>query len=92
MSSSSVRAASEFTNPNLDPLFSAEQIQARIAEMGAEIARDYAGRNPLLVGVLKGACVFLSDLARAIDTRLGLEFMAISSYGNSTRSSGECAA
>ena len=89
MSSSSVRAASEFTNPNLEPLFSAEQIQARIAEMGADIAREYAGRNPLLVGVLKGACVFLSDLVRAIDTRLGLEFMAISSYGSSTRSSGE---
>ena len=89
MSSSSVRAASEFTNPNLEPLFSAEQIQARIAEMGAEIAREYAGRNPLLVGVLKGACVFLSDLVRATDARLGLEFIAISSYGNSTRSSGE---
>ncbi len=89
MSSSSVRAASEFTNPNLEPLFSAEQIQARIAEMGAEIARDYAGRNPLLVGVLKGACVFLSDLVRATDARLGLEFMAISSYGAEMRTSGE---
>ena len=89
LSSTSTQAVSEFSNPNLEPLFSAEQIQTRIAELGAEIARDYAGRNPLLVGVLKGACIFLSDLVRATDARLSLEFMAISSYGNSTRSSGE---
>ena len=89
MSTSSVRAASEFSNPNLEPLFTAEQIQKRVAEMGAEIARDYGDRNPLLIGVLKGACVFLSDLVRAADMRLGVEFMAISSYGSGTRSSGE---
>jgi hypoxanthine phosphoribosyltransferase len=70
-------------------LFSAEQIQARITELGAEITRDYAGRNPLLLGVLKGACIFMSDLIRAIDLKLGIEFMAISSYGSSTRTSGE---
>src|SRR4051812_7619835 len=57
--------------------------------MGAEIARDYAGRNPLLIGVLKGAFVFLSDLVRATDARVSMEFIAISSYGASTRSSGE---
>ena len=88
MSSSAV-AVSEFSNPNLEPLFSAEQIQARIAEMGAEIARDYAGQTPLLIGVLKGAYIFLSDLVRSIDMRLGVEFMAISSYGAAMRSSGE---
>ena len=64
-------------------------MQTRIKELGAEITRDYAGLNPLLIGVLKGACFFLSDLLRAIDTRLGIEFMAISSYGSSTRTSGE---
>lgn len=80
---------SEFSNPNLEPLFSAEAIQARIAELGAEIARDYDGRNPLLVGVLKGACIFISDLLRAIDLQLGIEFIAISSYGSSMRTSGE---
>lgn len=89
MSTSSARAASEFSNPNLEPLFTAERIQTRIAEMGAEIARDYADSNPLFIGVLKGACLFLSDLVRATDIRLGLEFMAISSYGNRMRSSGE---
>jgi hypoxanthine phosphoribosyltransferase len=81
--------ASEFTNPQLEPLFSAEQIQARISELGSEIARDYAGKNPLLVGVLKGACIFVSDLMRSIDIPLSLEFIAISSYGSATRTSGE---
>ena len=87
--SSSAIAASEFNNDNLEPLFTAEQIQTRVAEMGAEIARDHAGTTPLLIGVLKGACIFLSDLVRATDLRLGVEFMAISSYGAGTRSSGE---
>jgi hypoxanthine phosphoribosyltransferase len=80
---------SEFSNPNLDLLISENQIQSRIKELGTEIARDYAGRNPLLIGVLKGACLFMSDLMRAIDIPLGIEFMAISSYGMSTRTSGE---
>jgi hypoxanthine phosphoribosyltransferase len=80
---------SEFKNTNLEILFSAQQIQARINELGAQITADYAGLNPLLIGVLKGACFFMSDLLRAIDTRLGIEFMAISSYGSSTRTSGE---
>lgn len=89
MATSSAHIPTEFSNPNLEPLFSAEQIQTRIAEVGAEVARDYAGRNPLLIAVLKGACIFLSDLVRAIDIRLGVEFIAISSYGSSTRTSGE---
>ena len=89
VSATSAPNPTEFSNPNLEPLLSAEQIQSRISAMGAEIARDYAGRDPLLIGVLKGAFVFLSDLVRAIDLRVGMEFMAISSYGASTRSSGE---
>ncbi|MBA3766990.1 MAG: hypoxanthine phosphoribosyltransferase [Acidobacteria bacterium] len=89
MSTSATHAASEFNNTNLKPLFSSEQIQTRISELGVEIARDYAGRNPLLIVVLKGAVVFGSDLLRAIDLRLGLEFMAISSYGSAMRTSGE---
>src|SRR5215210_5698206 len=86
---SSAQMPSEFSNPNLAVLLSEERIRTRIKEMGAEITRDYAGLNPLLIGVLKGACFFLSDLLRAIDTRLSIEFMAISSYGSSTRTSGE---
>lgn len=87
--SSAHAQASEFSNPNLKPLFSAEQIQKRIGELGAEIALAYAGKNPLMIVVLKGACIFGSDLLRAIDLKLGIEFMAISSYGSSTRTSGE---
>ena len=89
MSTSATHAASEFNNTNLEPLFSGEQIQTRISELGTEIARDYSGRNPLLIVVLKGAVVFASDLLRAIDLRLGIEFMAISSYGSAMRTSGE---
>jgi len=89
VATSSAQIKSEFNNPNIATLISEDQINARIKEMGAEITRDYAGLNPLLIGVLKGACFFLSDLLRAIDTKLGIEFMAISSYGSSTRTSGE---
>lgn len=89
MATSSAQLTSEFSNPNIAVLISEEQIRDRIRELGAQITRDYSGRNPLLIGVLKGACFFLSDLMRAIDTRLSIEFMAISSYGSSTRTSGE---
>jgi hypoxanthine phosphoribosyltransferase len=89
LATSSAQIPSEFSNPNLEVLLSQEQLQTRIKELGAEITRDYAGLNPLLIGVLKGACFFLSDLMRSIDARLGVEFMAISSYGSSTRTSGE---
>jgi len=86
---SSPEVNSEFNNPNLAVHITEEEIRRRIKELGAEITRDYAGLNPLLIGVLKGACFFLSDLLRAIDTRVSIEFMAISSYGSSTRTSGE---
>src|ERR1019366_4166438 len=65
-----------------------ERLQARITELGQEITRDYATRSPLLVGVLKGACMFMSDLARAIDLPVEFDFMAVSSYGSATRTSG----
>ena len=80
---------SEFSNPNLEVLITGAEIQERIRQLGADVARDYAGLNPLLIGVLKGACIFLSDLMRAADIPLGLEFIAISSYGASMRTSGE---
>ena len=89
MATSTARAMSEFSNPNLEMLITAEAIQNRIRELGADIARDYAGRNPLLIAVLKGACTFLSDLMRAIDMPVAIEFIAISSYGSAMRTSGE---
>lgn len=79
----------EFKNSSLEILIPAAVLQARIAELGAEIARDYAGRKPLLVCVLKGAMVFMADLIRAIDLPLHLDFIAVSSYGAGTRSTGE---
>lgn len=63
-------------------------LKARIAELGREITADYAGRAPLLVGVLKGAFVFMADLARAIDLPVEFDFMAVSSYGSATKTSG----
>ncbi len=69
-------------------LLSEGEIAARVAELGASITADYQGRPPLLVGVLKGAVLFISDLCRAIDLPVELDFMAVSSYGSSTKSSG----
>jgi hypoxanthine phosphoribosyltransferase len=69
-------------------LISTEEIQAKIAEMGKQITADYAGRDLMLVGVLKGAVIFMVDLARAIDLPVEIDFMATSSYGASTESSG----
>ena len=71
-----------------DVLLTEEQIRERIVEMGAEIARDYADKEPILVAVLKGAFIFMADLARAVQIPLEVDFMAVSSYGASTRSSG----
>ena len=65
-----------------------EQLRKRVTELGAQISADYAGRPPLLVGVLKGAFMFMSDLARAIDLPVEFDFMAVSSYGSATKTSG----
>jgi hypoxanthine phosphoribosyltransferase len=75
--------------PELGPVVVTEDaIQARIAELGERITQDYADEPPLLICVLKGAFVFLADLARAIRLPVEVDFMAVSSYGASTRSSG----
>ena len=69
-------------------LISEEEVRARIKELGQRISRDYEGREILLVGVLKGAFVFLSDLARAIDNKVVIDFLGVSSYGSSTKTTG----
>ncbi len=79
----------EFKNSRLEVLIPAADLQARIREIGAEITKDYTGRNPLLICVLKGAMVFMADLIRAIDLPLTIDFIAVSSYGSGTRSTGE---
>jgi hypoxanthine phosphoribosyltransferase len=82
----SERAAVE---PELgEVLVSAEALQRRVAELGEQISRDYAGRALLLVGVLKGAVFFLSDLMRYIEVPVEVDFMAVASYGSATDSSG----
>ena len=82
-------AMSEFTNPNLEPLYTEEQIRERIQALGEQITRDYAGKDLVLVSVLKGSCVFLADLMRVIDLRLTIDFMSISSYKDQLRSTGD---
>jgi len=69
-------------------LLTSEVIQAKVAQLGQRIAADYRGRNLLLLGTLKGAVPFIGDLARAIDLPLEIDYMAVSSYGNATESSG----
>ncbi len=70
-------------------LFSQEQLQTRIRELGAQLSEDYRGKTPTMVCILKGAIMFYTDLVRSMDILLTMDFMAVSSYGNSTKSSGE---
>jgi hypoxanthine phosphoribosyltransferase len=71
-----------------ESLVSQEDLERRVRELGAEISRDYVGKELFLVGVLKGAVFFLSDLMRALDVPCEVDFMAVASYGSSTDSSG----
>lgn len=74
---------------NVRELFSAEKIQRRVRELGQEIARDYAGKELVLVGVLKGSFQFIADLARAIPSHdVFIDFLGLASYGDETQSSG----
>ena len=77
------------TDPRIgDILVSEERLQQRIQELAAEISADYAGREILVVGVLKGALLFISDLIRQLSVPCTMDFMAVSSYGSTTHSSG----
>ena len=69
-------------------LLTQEQIASRVTELGKEITRDYAGKDLMTICILKGAVVFFVDLIRAIELPLSMDFMAISSYGSATKSSG----
>ena len=90
MSAESPRTEStEFTNPNLEILYSQNEIKERINELGRQITSDYRGRELVLVGVLKGSCVFLADLMRVIDLEMTIDFMAVSSYKDGTVSTGD---
>lgn len=71
-----------------DVVVGAADIAARVAELGAQITRDYDGERPLVVGILKGAFIFMADLVRAVALPVETDFMAVSSYGSATRTSG----
>ncbi len=76
-------------NPQLRVLLSAEQIQARIRELGEQISKDYPTGNLFFICILKGACFFMTDLARAMKRDVAIDFMGISTYGKGKTSSGE---
>jgi len=89
MSTQTAPEFTEFSNPNLEILYSAEEIRARVVELGAQITADYAEKDLVLIGVLKGSVIFLADLMREIDLNLKIDFMAVSSYKDGTVSSGD---
>jgi len=70
-------------------LLDAQTIQKRVQELGTRISEDYRGKRPHIIGILKGASIFHADLVRAIDLELSFDFMAVGSYGDLTKSSGE---
>lgn len=70
-------------------LYTEEQLRDRVREVGQQIAADYAGREPMLISVLRGSYIFMADLTRAIDLNVTVDFMAVSSYGAGTTSSGQ---
>jgi hypoxanthine phosphoribosyltransferase len=72
----------------IETLISQERIAQKVGELGRVLSRDYAGKRPLLIAVLKGGFVFLADLVRAMDIDLEVDFLSLSSYGNATESSG----
>lgn len=72
----------------LEVLLSEEEIKARVRELGKQITRDYAGKTPFFLGVLKGCYVFMADLTRCVELPCSMDFMAVSSYGGGTSSTG----
>lgn len=73
----------------LQVLYTAEELKIRVAELGAEITRDFQGKSPVLVSVLRGSYIFMADLTRSIDLPCTVDFMSVSSYGAGTSSSGQ---
>jgi len=80
--------ASDVADDLVEVLFTEKQIQDRVAELAAEIERDYEGKDLVLVGVLRGAVMIMADLARSLNKHVEMDWMAVSSYGSGTKSSG----
>src|SRR5690606_4868988 len=83
-----IRRVSRLHSDIKEILLTQQQLQDKVNELGEQISKDYAGRTPLVICVLKGAIMFMSDLIKRIDVPIEIDFMAVSSYGNSTKSSG----
>ncbi len=77
------------SRPRIYPLFTAEQIQERVVELGATLTADYAGKDTVVIGLLNGVYPFFADLTRAIDLDFDVNFMRVASYGNGLESTGE---
>ncbi len=88
MTDEALKAYPELASDIKEILITQEEIQQRVAEMGRAISRDYAGRSPLLVGVLKGVLFFMADLLRAITIPVEMDFIAVSSYSPESREQG----
>ena len=69
-------------------LYTKEEIDARVKELGEQISRDYAGKDPVFVGILKGSFIFMADLVRAVSIPCSMDFMSVSSYGSGTQTTG----
>ena len=80
--------ASSVESDLVEVLFTEKQIQDRLGELAQEIDRDYAGKDLIIVGVLRGAVMVMADLSRALDSHVEMDWMAVSSYGSGTKSSG----
>jgi hypoxanthine phosphoribosyltransferase len=78
-----------YLNESLSVLLDSQTIRKRVWELGTQITRDYSGKTPHVIGILKGASIFYADLVRSIDLGLTIDFIAVDSYGGSTKSSGE---
>ena len=89
METQTAKNFTEFSNDNLETMYSAEQIKERVTELGEQITADYAEKDLVLIGVLKGSCIFMADLMREIDLKLSIDFMAVSSYKDGTVSTGD---
>lgn len=89
MSTESPAHDSEFGNSNLEVMISSEEIAVRVRELGEQITHEYAGSDLVLIGVLKGSCVFMSDLMRHIDLPMDIDFMAVASYKDGMTTSGD---
>lgn len=89
MPTQTAKGETEFTNSNLETMYSAAEIAARVQALGEQITADYAGKQLVLIGVLKGSCVFMADLMRHIDLPIEIDFMAVASYKDGTVSTGD---